>query len=98
MFLALVIFVFLLICVYKETLIKRPHKACLVSMATRDSNIIFSFRLLYAIAKIAIITARIFLHLISYPQFTYDLFHMHHSNITVFVIIHDYELRDGGFF
>ena len=37
------------------------------------------FRLLYAIAKIAIITARIILHLISYPQFTYDLFHMHHS-------------------
>ena len=35
--------------------------------------------LLYAIAKIAIITARIILHLISYPQFTYDLFHMHHS-------------------
>ena len=33
------------------------------------------FRLLYAIAKIA----RIILHLISYPQFTYDLFHMHHS-------------------
>ena len=32
-----------------------------------------------AIAKIAIITARIILHLISYPQFTYDLFHMHHS-------------------
>ena len=26
-----------------------------------------------------IITARIILHLISYPQFTYDLFHMHHS-------------------
>ena len=39
----------------------------------------FFFRLLYAIAKIAIITARIILHLISYPQFTYDLFHMHHS-------------------
>ena len=38
------------------------------------------FRLLYAIAKIAIITARIILHLISYPQFTYDLFHMHHSS------------------
>ena len=37
------------------------------------------FRLLYAIAKIAIITARIILSLISYPQFTYDLFHMHHS-------------------
>ena len=36
-------------------------------------------QLLYAIAKIAIITARIILHLISYPQFTYDLFHMHHS-------------------
>ena len=35
--------------------------------------------LLYAIAKIAIITARIILHLISYPQFTYDLFHMHQS-------------------
>ena len=29
--------------------------------------------------KIAIITARIILHLISYPQFTYDLFHMDHS-------------------
>ena len=41
----------------------------------------FFFRLLYAIAKIAIITARIILHLISYPQFTYDLFHMHHSPI-----------------
>ena len=39
----------------------------------------FFFRLLYAIAKIAIITARIILHLISYPRFTYDLFHMHHS-------------------
>ena len=39
----------------------------------------FFFSLLYAIAKIAIITARIILHLISYPQFTYDLFHMHHS-------------------
>ena len=39
----------------------------------------FFFRLLYAIAKIAIITARIILHLISYPQFTYDLFHMHDS-------------------
>ena len=37
------------------------------------------FRLLYAIVKIAIITARIILHLISYLQFTYDLFHMHHS-------------------
>ena len=31
------------------------------------------------IVKIAIITARIILHLISYPQFTYDLFHIHHS-------------------
>ena len=40
---------------------------------------LFFFRLLYAIAKIAIITARIILHLILYPQFTYDLFHMHHS-------------------
>ena len=39
-------------------------------------------RLLYAIVKIAITTARIILHLISYPQFTYDLFHMHHSLIT----------------
>ena len=39
----------------------------------------FFFRLLYAIVKIAITTARIILHLISYPQFTYDLFHMHHS-------------------
>ena len=28
---------------------------------------------------IAIVTARIILHLISYPQFTYDLFHIHHS-------------------
>ena len=37
------------------------------------------FRLLYAIVKIAITTARIILHLISYPQLTYDLFHMHHS-------------------
>ena len=37
------------------------------------------FRLLYAIVKIAITTARIILHLISYPQFTYDLFHMHYS-------------------
>ena len=37
------------------------------------------FRLLCAIAKIAITTARIILHLISYLQFTYDLFHMHHS-------------------
>ena len=44
------------------------------------------FRLLYTIVKIAIITARIILHLISYPQFTYDLFHMHHSVIkTLFV-------------
>ena len=31
-----------------------------------------------SIAKIAIITARIILHLISYPQFTYDLFHIMH--------------------
>ena len=49
---------------------------------TRElSYIVFQifFRLLYAIAKIAIITARIILHLISYPQFTYDLFHMHQS-------------------
>ena len=38
------------------------------------------FRLLYAIVKIAITTARIILHLISYPQFTYDLFHMHRSH------------------
>ena len=37
------------------------------------------FRLIYAIAKIAIITARFILHLISYPQFTYDLFHMHQA-------------------
>ena len=37
------------------------------------------FRLLYAIVKIAITTARIILHLTSYPQLTYDLFHMHHS-------------------
>ena len=44
----------------------------------------FFFRLLYAIAKIAIITARIILHLISYPQFTYDLFHMHHSKCLLF--------------
>ena len=40
---------------------------------------IFFFRLLYAIVKIAITIARIILHLISYPQFTYDLFHMHYS-------------------
>ena len=39
----------------------------------------FFFRLLNAIVKIAITTARIILHLISYPQFTYDFFHMHHS-------------------
>ena len=37
----------------------------------------------YAIAKIAIITARIILRLISYPQFTYDLFHMHHSPLFI---------------
>ena len=36
-------------------------------------------RLLYAIVKIAITTARIILHLILYPLFAYDLFHMHHS-------------------
>ena len=42
--------------------------------------VLFGFFLLYAIAKIAIITARIILHLIPYPQFTYDLFHMHHSS------------------
>ena len=41
------------------------------------------FRLLYAIVKIAIITARIILHLISYPQFTYDLFHIHHSRLSL---------------
>ena len=40
------------------------------------------FRLLYAIAKIAITTARIILHVISYPQFRYDLFQKHHSNTT----------------
>ena len=39
----------------------------------------FFFRLLYAIVKIAITTARTILHLISYPQFTYDLFHTHYS-------------------
>ena len=39
----------------------------------------------YAIVKIAITTARIILHLISYPQFTYDLFHMHHSLTSVLV-------------
>ena len=43
------------------------------------------FRLLYAIVKIAIITARIILHLISYPQFTYDFFHMHHSKPSWFI-------------
>ena len=50
--------------------VKKPEK---------NSVLNFFFRLLYAIVKIAIITARIILHLISYPQFTYDFFHMHHS-------------------
>ena len=45
------------------------------------------FRLLYAIVKIAITTARIILHLIFIsPQFTYDLFHMHHSKERLFTI------------
>ena len=48
-------------------------------MGSSPVEVLIFFRLLYAIAKIAIITARIILHLISYPQFTYDLFHMHHS-------------------
>ena len=62
-----------------------PHKFrefCISAGANKlfDTTLsIFFFRLLYAIAKIAIITARIILHLISYPQFTYDLLHMHHS-------------------
>ena len=51
----------------------------LQKLQNRAIRVIRLFRLLYAIAKIAIITARIILHLISYPQFTYDLFHMHHS-------------------
>ena len=33
-----------------------------------------------------IITARIILHLISYPQFTYDLFQMHHS-LTIIIML-----------
>ena len=32
--------------------------------------------------RIYFTTARIILHLISYPQFTYDLFHMHHSFVS----------------
>ena len=55
--------------------VKKPEK---------NSGLEFFFRLLYAIVKIAIITARITLHLISYPQFTYDLFHMHNSNDILF--------------
>ena len=51
---------------------------CFKCLKIITCNVLF-FRLLYAIAKITIITARIILHLISYPQFTYDLFHMHHS-------------------
>ena len=56
--------------------IKKPEKN---SGLQRGLNPWPFFRLLYAIVKIAIITARIILHLISYPQFTYDLIHMHHS-------------------
>ena len=51
------------------------------------------FRLLYAVAKIAIITARIILHLISYPQFTYDLFHMHHSPLLLLLLL--WRSREG---
>ena len=66
---------------------KQPHGKVLLSSCHLEARSrvqaplkswIF-FRLLYAIVKIAITTARIILHLISYPQFTYDLFHMHHS-------------------
>ena len=48
----------------------------LIPRAIRAVQIRF---LVVPIVKIAIITARIILHLISYPQFTYDFFHMHHS-------------------
>ena len=58
---------------------KEAWKKFRTSTGPRWSPEFFCFRLLYAIVKIAITTARIILHLISYPQFTYDLFHMHHS-------------------
>ena len=41
--------------------------------------LIFFFQASLRNCKIAITTARIILHLISYPQLTYDLFHMHYS-------------------
>ena len=52
------------------------------------------FRLLYAIVKIAIITARIILHLISYPQFTYDLFHMNHPIKSILCMLCTEDLYD----
>ena len=54
----------------------------------------FQASLPMAIVKIAIITARIILHLISYPQFTYDFFHMHHSltySLSIFFLVLIYE-------
>ena len=54
------------------------HRYCEVT-GSSPIEVLNFFRLLYAIVKIAITTARIILHLISYPQFTYDLFDMHHS-------------------
>ena len=55
-------------------LVGRKRRGVNDAYESRWSPEIF-FRLLYAIVKIAIIIARIILHLISYPQFTYDLFH-----------------------
>ena len=60
-------------------LVRASHRYREVTGSSPVEVLHFFFRLLYAIAKIAIITARIILHLISYPQFTYDLFHTHHS-------------------
>ena len=42
-------------------------------------NVENTYPQLFLTLNIAITTARIILHLISYPQFTYDLFHMHYS-------------------
>ena len=59
--------------------VKKPEKNSGLLRGPVEVLKFFFFRLLYVIVKIAIITARIILHLISYPQFTYDFFHMHHS-------------------
>ena len=53
-------------------------------MKVNDAYEIIFLRLLYAIAKIAIITARIILHLISYPQF--HIWFISYASFTVIIV------------